>query len=94
MYKTEKFDAATFVPKKFESDHVITLGGKEIAYHTVCEDNVFYDNAGKAIATLFSYSYFNKTDTNPNRPVIFAYNASVFSFLQKLNCFIQVVFHL
>ena len=74
MYKTEKFDAATFTPKKFESDHTITLRGNEIAYHTVCEDNVFYDNAGKAIATLFSYSYFNKTDTNPNRPVIFAYN--------------------
>ena len=74
MYKTEKFDASAFVPKKFESDHTITLRGKEIAYHTVCEDNVFYDNTGKAIATLFSYSYFNKTDTDPNRPVIFAYN--------------------
>ena len=74
MYKTEKFDASAFEPKRFESDHTITIRGQEIAYHTVCEDNVFYDNAGKAIATLFSYSYFNKTDKNPNRPVIFAYN--------------------
>ena len=74
MYKTEKFDAATFEPKRFESDHTITLRGKEIEYHTVCEDNVFYDNAGKPIATLFSYSYFNKSDPNPNRPVIFGYN--------------------
>ena len=74
MYKTEKFDAAAFEPKRFESDHTIVLHGKEIAYHTVCEDNVFYDNSGKAIATLFSYSYFNKTDPDPNRPVIFAYN--------------------
>ena len=74
MYKTEKFDAATFEPKRFESDHTITLHGKEIKYHTVCEDNVFYDNTGKPIATLFSYSYFNKSDKNPNRPVIFGYN--------------------
>ena len=69
MYKTEKFDASAFEPKRFESDHTITIRGQEIAYHTVCEDNVFYDNAGKAIATLFSYSYFNKTDKNPNRPI-------------------------
>lgn len=74
MYKTEKFDASTFEPKRFESDHTITLSGKEIKYHTVCEDNVFYDNAGKPIATLFSYSYFNKSDPNPDRPVIFGYN--------------------
>ena len=74
MYKTEKFDAASFEPKRFESDHTITLRGKEIKYHTVCEDNVFYDDAGKPIATLFSYSYFNKSDKNPNRPVIFGYN--------------------
>ena len=65
MYKTEKFDAASFEPKRFESDHTITLRGKEIKYHTVCEDNVFYDDAGKPIATLFSYSYFNKSDKNP-----------------------------
>ena len=50
MYKTEKFDASAFVPKRFESDHTIVLREQEIAYHTVCEDNVFYDEEGKAIA--------------------------------------------
>lgn len=43
---------------RYESDHVITLRGQEIPYHTVCEDNFFYDHEGKAVATIYSYAYF------------------------------------
>ena len=43
---------------KFESDHVLNLRGAEIPYHTVCEDNFFYDEEGKAVATIYSYAYF------------------------------------
>lgn len=38
---------------RYESDHVITLHGQEIPYHTVCEDNFFYDHEGKAVATIY-----------------------------------------
>lgn len=75
MYNTEKFDSQTFKPQRFESEGVITLHGQQIPYHTVSEDNVFYDNNGKPIASIFSYSYF-RSDVNDttNRPVIFCYN--------------------
>ena len=75
MYYTEKFNPDTFTPARFESQGVITLRGQEIPYHTVCEDNVFYNQAGKPIASVFSYSYFRSDVKDPaSRPVIFAYN--------------------
>jgi hypothetical protein len=40
MYKTESFKPDTFKPARFESDGKITLSGKEIPYHTICEDNI------------------------------------------------------
>ncbi len=74
MYKTERF-AEDFKPQRFESDGTITLQGKEIPYHTVSEDNVFYDEDGKPLASIFSYSYFRSdVEDVTNRPVIFAYN--------------------
>ena len=75
MYRTENFKADTFEPKRFTSEGVITLRGVEIPYHTVSEDNVFYDDQGKPIASIFSYSYFRSDVEDPsNRPVIFGYN--------------------
>lgn len=60
---------------KFESDHVLHKNGKEIPYHTVCEDNFFYDEEGKAVATIYSYAYFRSDVKEPaKRPVLFAYN--------------------
>ncbi|MBR2825635.1 MAG: hypothetical protein IKE51_05170 [Solobacterium sp.] len=75
MYRTENFKPDNFVPARFESKGSISLKGKKIPYHTVSEDNVFYNNEGKPIASIFSYSYFRSDvkDTK-NRPVIFAYN--------------------
>lgn len=75
IYSTEAFKADSFTPARFETDNVIRLKGKEIPYHTVSEDNVFYDKEGKPIASIFSYSYLRSDvkDTR-NRPVIFAYN--------------------
>ena len=67
--------ADEFKPARFEANGKITLRGKEIPYHTVSEDNVFYNKDGKPIASIFSYSYF-RTDVEDttNRPVIFGYN--------------------
>lgn len=60
---------------KYESDHVLKLNGREIPYHTVCEDNFFYDEEGKAVATIYSYAYFRRDVRNAaSRPVMFAYN--------------------
>ena len=75
MYRTEQFAEKGFTPARFESEHIITLRGEAIRYRTVAEDNVFYDDAGKPIATLFSYSYL-RTDVEDmaSRPVIFGYN--------------------
>ncbi|MBQ1466987.1 MAG: hypothetical protein IIZ27_00765, partial [Solobacterium sp.] len=64
-----------FKPAHFESNHTITLNGQEIPYHTVSEDTVFYNDQGKAIASIFSYSYFRSDVEDPtDRPVVFAYN--------------------
>ncbi len=75
MYTTEKIKPEEFVPARFESEGTITLKGKKIPYHTVSEDNVFYNKDGKPIASIFSYSYFRSdVKDTANRPVIFAYN--------------------
>lgn len=60
---------------RFESDHVLHLKGQEIPYHTVCEDNFFYDDDGKAVATIYSYAYFRSDVKDASqRPVMFCYN--------------------
>lgn len=60
---------------KYESDHVLHLNGQEIPYHSVCEDNFFYDQEGKPVATMYSYAYFRSDVEDPSRrPVLFAYN--------------------
>ena len=75
MYTTEKLDPAAFTPSRFESTGEITLGGQKIPYRTVSEDNVFYDHTGKAIASIYSYSYFRSDVADvSNRPVVFGFN--------------------
>lgn len=60
---------------KYESDHVMRLRGQDIPYHSVCEDNFFYNEEGKAVATIYSYAYFRSDVADPSsRPVLFAYN--------------------
>lgn len=51
MYKTASFE--NFKPERFLSQGSIEINGKEVPYKTVCEDNVFYNNAGKPIASIF-----------------------------------------
>ena len=68
MIRTEPF-----VPAKFISEGTVKLRGIQIPYKTVCEDNVFYDDEGKAIASIFSYSYFRSdVEDNKNRPISLA----------------------
>ena len=75
IYSTEAFKSDGFTPARFETDNVLKLNGKKIPYHTVSEDNVFYDKDGKPIASIFSYSYIRSDiKDKKNRPVIFAYN--------------------
>ncbi len=64
-----------FTPSRFTGKGSITLRGVNVPYHTVSEDNVFYDDEGKAIASIFSYSYFRSDVEDPkSRPVLFGFN--------------------
>lgn len=70
MLKTD-----VFKPSRFAREGSISLRGEVVRYHTVSEDNVFYDDDGKPIASIFSYSYFRSdVDEVKSRPVIFAFN--------------------
>lgn len=64
-----------FTPSRFTGKGTITLHGEEIPYHTISEDNVFYDDEGKPIASIFSYSYFrSNVEDLKSRPVLFIFN--------------------
>ena len=65
----------SFIPSRFESKGNVTVGGIDIPYNTVSEDNVFYGDDGKPIASMFSYSYFRSDVMDKElRPVIFCFN--------------------
>ena len=65
-----------FTPGYFESSGSVTMAsGQTIPYKTICQDNVFHNEDGKAIGTMFSYSYFRSDiEDAANRPVIFFFN--------------------
>lgn len=70
MLKTD-----VFTPSRFTGEGSITLRGMKVPYHTVSEDNVFYDDDGKPIASIFSYSYFRSdVEDVKSRPVLFGFN--------------------
>ena len=70
MLKTD-----VFTPSRFTGKGSITLRGVKVPYHTVSEDNVFYDDEGKPIASIFSYSYFRSDVEDVNsRTVLFGFN--------------------
>lgn len=70
MYNTESFS-----PVCFHGGGCLSLHEQEVIYETVCEDNVFYDETGKPLATIFSYSYFRtNTENRAARPVLFCFN--------------------
>ena len=52
LYKTENL--SDFKPARFTSEGTVTLRSGTIPYRTVCEDNVFYNKEGKAIASIIS----------------------------------------
>jgi carboxypeptidase C (cathepsin A) len=60
---------------RFVSKGEVTLHGVRIPYDTVCEDNFFLNEDGKAVASIFSYAYFRSDiEDNSARPILFAYN--------------------
>lgn len=70
MLKTD-----VFTPSRFKSEGSIFLRGVQVPFHTVSEDNVFYDDEGKPMASIFSYSYFRSDVENiDERPVLFGFN--------------------
>lgn len=72
-----KLQNQNFEPSIFESKGHISLKGRDIPYRIISRDNVFYDNCGKPLGSVFTYSYFRDDVTleeAEKRPVIFAYN--------------------
>lgn len=75
MYYSESIKSDSFTPSRFFSEGEVVLRGETVHYHTVSEDNVFYGADGKALASVYSYSYFRDGVEDPaSRPVIFAFN--------------------
>lgn len=68
------YNTAPFSPACFRSGGSLELNGQTVTYETVCEDNVFYSEAGDPIATIFSFSYFRTDLRDKSRPVVFCYN--------------------
>jgi len=66
---------APFSAGVYEASGVVNVNGQPIPYNTVCQDNLLYDEAGKAVASVFTYSYFRSdVADNSNRPVMFFFN--------------------
>ena len=92
MEKSEKTKLAMrsepFEAGKFEAAGSIKLeSGATIPFNTLCQDNVFYDEAGKALGSMFTYSYFRSDVADAaNRPVIFFFNGGPGSGSLWLHC--------
>lgn len=69
MYNTDRF-----TPACFRSNGSTVINGEAITFDTVCEDNVFYNEAGEPVATIFSFSYFRTNADDRQRPVVFCFN--------------------
>ncbi len=64
-----------FSPSRFEAHGSAVINGEAVGFHSISEDNLFYDGSGKPIASIFSFSYFRDVAGNAeSRPVIFAFN--------------------
>ncbi|MCL2497972.1 MAG: hypothetical protein FWF06_05080 [Symbiobacteriaceae bacterium] len=66
---------APFAAGVYESSGVVKVNGVDIPYNTISQDNLLYDEAGTAIGSVFTYSYFRSdvADTS-QRPVVFFFN--------------------
>jgi carboxypeptidase C (cathepsin A) len=60
-------------PLLFESEHVLDLGGKQLAYRAVCETTTIEDEQGRSEAEFFSIAYLAQ-DAASDRPITFAFN--------------------
>ncbi len=64
-----------FTPSVFRASGVVTIGGQEIPYNSVCQDNVLFDEAGEETGSMFTYSYFRSDVADVSlRPVVFFFN--------------------
>jgi len=83
-----KMQAEPFTPGYFESSGSVRLAsGATVPFRTVCQDNLFYDEEGKAVGSMFTYSYFRTDVENAEqRPVIFHFNGGPGSGSMWLHC--------
>ncbi|UTP73090.1 peptidase S10 [Alteromonas sp. LMIT006] len=67
---------STSVPEPVRSitEHSIKIQDKTIKYEVIAGDTHILNEAGEAIANIFSTAYFRTNTKNPNRPVLFIFN--------------------
>jgi carboxypeptidase C (cathepsin A) len=70
-----KLSAGEFKESRFAAEGSLVLRGETVKYRVVSEDNLFCEDAGKPLGSMFSYSYFREGGgTSAQRPVVFVYN--------------------
>ncbi|MDL2328074.1 hypothetical protein LJC64_05460 [Ruminococcaceae bacterium OttesenSCG-928-A11] len=65
-----------FTPGSYEAAGSVILGGGQVVpYRSICQDHLFYNDDGKPIGSMFTYSYFRSDiEDAGNRPVVFVFN--------------------
>lgn len=70
-----KLNNEKFQESFFKSQGEVIINNKKVSYDIISEDNVILSDDGRALGSIFSFSYIrNDIEDNKNRPVIFAYN--------------------
>ena len=61
-------------PVRSITEHSIKIQDKTVKYEVIAGDTHILNDAGEAIANIFSTAYFRTNTKNPNRPVLFIFN--------------------
>ena len=62
-----------FAPEKFETKGIVQIGGKEVPYQIISEDNLVSDKEGHPVGSIFTFTYLGEGNDS-SRPVLFAFN--------------------
>ncbi len=67
--------APEFVPRRFVTEHRISIGKTDLSYTATAADTVLLDGDGKPKATIFSISYVKQpAEKASDRPLLFLFN--------------------
>ena len=61
-------------PKRFVSQHAVTVKGRKVAYTAIAGETYLYNRAAEPIGWIFAFSYIRDGVKDTNRPVLFVFN--------------------